>query len=199
MPTAQPDSPCTQGLPRAAQKCHRKPGPATELAGAMGAPTPAGITAPSLLGPPGSDKFLLLLQPPFIPPWQSLGWKTPASPQGAGCRRRRRVTSSRISDSHQLCTPTEQPLPTAPAARQEPQEPSPAKAPDLLLNLRLHLLQHACATLLPSPGQGRRAEQAAAAPDRALASRGSPCPWGAPGYSGPLGKHVAGGRVLTAS
>lgn len=33
-----------------------------------------------------------------------------------------------------------------------------------------------------------RAEQVAAAPDRALASRGSPWLWGALGDSGPLGK-----------
>lgn len=107
------------------------------------------------------------------------------------------MTSGSISYSHQLCTlhwnsPSPQHL------QQGKRNLSPAttpKPPALLLNPRLYLLQHTCATLLPSPGQGlsgvvRRAEQAAAAPDRALASRGSPWPWGTPGYSGLLGKHV---------
>lgn len=72
------------------------------------------------------------------------------------------MTSSSISYSHQLCnlhwsSPSPQHLQQHKSHGTGHGNLSPAttsKPPALLLNLRLYLLQHTCATLLPSPGQG---------------------------------------------
>lgn len=67
------------------------------------------------------------------------------------------MTSSSISHSHPTgAAPHHSTCSKVRAQAMEtlPQAPHPPEPPDLLLNPRLYLLQHSCATLLPSPGQG---------------------------------------------